>query len=572
MKPALDPQREINVALLAYRRYFGYIALFSGVSNLLMLVPPLYMMQVYDRVLTSRNDMTLFMLTLIALGFYLLGSLLEWVRGQVMIRMSCGMDERLGRRLFEAAFTRNLQQQDANPAQVLNDLATLRQFMTGQGLIALLDAPWLPLFVGVAFLFHPWFGLLATGGAVLLFGLGIWNELATRAGMAEANQLSLASARYLNGTLQNAEVIRALGMLPALRERWHGLQQRMIAAQAASSDRGGRINAMTRFVRIALQSLSLGLGALLVLDDQISAGMMIATSILLGRALAPVELAIGSWRQLGNARTSYQRLNTLLADFPPPPARLPLPPPRGQLSVEQLAVLPPGAPKTVLNGIHFRLEPGQALAIIGPSASGKSSLARALVGIWPAARGAVRLDGAELDQWSSEALGPHIGYLPQNIELFDGTIAENIARFGEADPQRVIEAAQMAGIHEMILRFPKGYDSPVGPGGVNLSGGQKQRIGLARALYGEPKLVVLDEPNAHLDDSGEAALLQAVQRLKAAGSTVVMVSHRQSVLAVVDRLLVLRDGLQQVFGPTAEVLKALRSVAVADHRAASTGS
>lgn len=572
MKPALDPQREINVALLAYRRYFGYIALFSGVSNLLMLVPPLYMMQVYDRVLTSRNDMTLFMLTLIALGFYLLGSLLEWVRGQVMIRMSCGMDERLGRRLFEAAFTRNLQQQDANPAQVLNDLATLRQFMTGQGLIALLDAPWLPLFVGVAFLFHPWFGLLATGGAVLLFGLGIWNELATRAGMAEANQLSLASARYLNGTLQNAEVIRALGMLPALRERWHDLQQRMIAAQAASSDRGGRINAMTRFVRIALQSLSLGLGALLVLDDQISAGMMIATSILLGRALAPVELAIGSWRQLGNARTSYQRLNTLLADFPPPPARLPLPPPRGQLSVEQLAVLPPGAPKTVLNGIHFRLEPGQALAIIGPSASGKSSLARVLVGIWPAARGAVRLDGAELDQWSSEALGPYLGYLPQNIELFDGTIAENIARFGEADPQRVIEAAQMAGIHEMILRFPKGYDSPVGPGGVNLSGGQKQRIGLARALYGEPKLVVLDEPNAHLDDSGEAALLQAVQRLKAAGSTVIMVSHRQSVLAVVDRLLVLRDGLQQVFGPTAEVLKALRPVAVADHRAASTGS
>lgn len=572
MKPALDPQREINVALLAYRRYFGYIALFSGVSNLLMLVPPLYMMQVYDRVLTSRNDMTLFMLTLIALGFYLLGSLLEWVRGQVMIRMSCGMDERLGRRLFEAAFTRNLQQQDANPAQVLNDLATLRQFMTGQGLIALLDAPWLPLFVGVAFLFHPWFGLLATGGAVLLFGLGIWNELATRAGMAEANQLSLASARYLNGTLQNAEVIRALGMLPALRERWHDLQQRMIAAQAASSDRGGRINAMTRFVRIALQSLSLGLGALLVLDDQISAGMMIATSILLGRALAPVELAIGSWRQLGNARTSYQRLNTLLADFPPPPARLPLPPPRGQLSVEQLAVLPPGAPKTVLNGIHFRLEPGQALAIIGPSASGKSSLARVLVGIWPATRGAVRLDGAELDQWSSEALGPYLGYLPQNIELFDGTIAENIARFGEADPQRVIEAAQMAGIHEMILRFPKGYDSPVGPGGVNLSGGQKQRIGLARALYGEPKLVVLDEPNAHLDDSGEAALLQAVQRLKAAGSTVIMVSHRQSVLAVVDRLLVLRDGLQQVFGPTAEVLKALRPVAVADHRAASTGS
>lgn len=572
MKPVLDPKREIDSAILAYRRFFGYIALFSAVSNMLMLVPPLYMMQVYDRVLTSRNQMTLLMLTLIALGFYMLGGVLEWVRGQVMIRMSNGLDARLGHRLFDAAFSRGLKQRDANPAQVLNDLATLRQFVTGQGLLALLDAPWLPLFIGISFLFHPWFGLLALGGAATLFGLGVWNEIATRAGMAEANQMSLASARYLNGTLQNAEVIRALGMLPALRQRWSGLQQRMIAAQAAASDSGGRINAMTRFVRVALQSLSLGLGALLVLDNQISAGLMIATSILLGRSLAPVELAIGSWKQLGNARSSYERLTALLKDFPPEPQRMDLPEPKGRLSVEQLTVLPPGAPKTVLNGIHFNLEPGEALAIIGPSASGKSSLARALVGIWPAMRGSVRLDGAELDQWSSEALGPHLGYLPQNIELFDGTIAENIARFGEADPLKVVEAAQMAGIHEMVLRFPQGYDSPVGPGGVNLSGGQKQRVGLARALYGQPRLVVLDEPNAHLDDAGEAALLQAVQRLKAAGSTVILISHRQSVLPVVDYLLVLRDGLQQVFGPTGEVLKALRPVAMADHRATGSGS
>lgn len=572
MKPALDPKREIDSAILAYRRFFGYIALFSAVSNLLMLVPPLYMMQVYDRVLTSRNQMTLLMLTLIALGFYMLGGVLEWVRGQVMIRMSNGLDARLGHRLFDAAFSRSLRQRDANPAQVLNDLATLRQFVTGQGLLALLDAPWLPLFIGISFLFHPWFGLLALGGAMTLFGLGVWNEIATRAGMAEANQMSLASARYLNGTLQNAEVIRALGMLPALRQRWSALQQRMIAAQAAASDSGGRINAMTRFVRVALQSLSLGLGALLVLDNQISAGLMIATSILLGRSLAPVELAIGSWKQLGNARSSYERLTALLQDFPPEPQRMDLPEPKGRLNVEQLTLLPPGAPKTVLNGIHFSLEPGEALAIIGPSASGKSSLARALVGIWLATRGSVRLDGAELDQWSSEALGPHLGYLPQNIELFDGTIAENIARFGEADPQKVVEAAQMAGIHEMVLRFPQGYDSQVGPGGVNLSGGQKQRVGLARALYGQPRLVVLDEPNAHLDDAGEAALLQAVQRLKAAGSTVILISHRQSVLPVVDYLLVLRDGLQQVFGPTGEVLKALRPVAMADHRATGSGS
>lgn len=560
MKPALDPQREIDAAVLTYRRYFGCIALFSGVSNLLMLVPALYMMQVYDRVLASRNEMTLLMLTLIALGFYLLGGLLEWVRSQVMIRISNGLDARLGPRLYDAAFARGLRQADANPAQVLNDLATLRQFLTGQGLIALLDAPWLPLFVALAFLFHPWFGLLALGGAVLLFGLALWNELATRAGMAEANQLNMAAARYMNATLQNAEAIRALGMLAALRGRWNALQQRAIAAQATASDRGGRINALTRGVRLALQSLSLGLGALLVLDDQISAGLMIATSILLGRALAPVELAIGSWRQLGNARSSYQRLTRLLEEFPPESPRMSLPAPRGQLAVEQLGVLPPGATKSVLSGIHFRLEPGEALAVIGPSASGKSSLARTLVGIWAPARGAVRLDGAELGQWPADALGPHLGYLPQDIELFDGSIAENIARFGAADAERVIEAAQMAGIHEMVLRFPQGYDSPIGPGGVNLSGGQKQRIGLARALYGLPKLVVLDEPNAHLDDAGESALLRAVQRLKAAGSTVVLISHRQSVLAVVDRLLVLREGLQQAFGPAGEVLDALRQL------------
>jgi len=560
MKPALDPRRDIDAAVLAYRRYFGCIALFSAVGNLLMLVPALYMMQVYDRVLASRNEMTLLMLTLIALGLYLLGGLLEWVRSQVMIRMSNGLDARLGPRLYDAAFARGLRQADANPAQVLGDLATLRQFLTGPGLLALLDAPWLPLFVVLAFLFHPWFGLLALGGALLLFALALWNDLATRAGMAEANRLNVASARYMNATLQNAEAIRALGMLAALRGRWNALQQRAVAAQAQASERGGRINALSRGVRTGLQSLSLGLGALLVLDDQISAGLMIATSILLGRALAPVELAIGSWRQMGNARSSYQRLTRLLEEFPPEPARMSLPAPRGQLAVEGLSVLPPGASKSVLDGIHFALAPGEALAIIGPSASGKSSLARALVGIWPPARGAVRLDGAELEQWPADALGPHLGYLPQDIELFDGSIAENIARFGTAEPERVIEAARMAGIHEMVLRFPQGYDSPVGAAGVRLSGGQKQRIGLARALYGLPRLLVLDEPNAHLDDAGEAALLQAVRRLKASGATVVLVSHRQSVLAVVDRLLVLRDGRQQAFGPTAEVLDALRTL------------
>ncbi|HLA32977.1 MAG TPA: type I secretion system permease/ATPase [Pseudomonas sp.] len=572
MRLTLDPRRDIDAALLCYRHLFGVLALFSGVINLLMLVPSIYMMQVFDRVLTSRNETTLLMLTLILLGLYLLSSLLEWVRGQVMIKMSAGIDAQLGERVFGAAFERSLKEHSANPAQVLSDLATIRQFVTGQGLIALFDAPWLPIYLIVAFLFHPWLGLFTVLGASILVALAVWNELATRKSLAEANQLSVLSANYVNSTLQNAEVIQAMGMLTVLRRRWFSLQKRIISAQAEASDRSARISSMTRFVRITWQSLSLGLGAMLVLENQISAGVMIAVSVLLGRAMAPVEQVIGSWRQMGNAKSSYQRLNRLLEEFPKPQPRMALPAPSGAVRIDQLLVTPPGSQQPAVNGVTLALAKGEVLAVIGPSASGKSSLARAMVGIWPAARGSVRLDGAEVGQWSREALGPHLGYLPQDIELFDGSIAENIARFGEVDSNKVIEAARLAGIHEMVLHFPKGYDTPLGIGGLGLSGGQKQRIGLARALYGQPTLLVLDEPNSNLDEAGEAALVRAVSTLKAAGSTVVLVTHRPSILGVVDKLLILKEGVQQLFGPRDQVLKALMPPPVAVNQTAESGS
>ena len=553
----LDPRHDIDAALLSYRRVFWALALFSGVINLLVLVPSLYMMQVYDRVLTSRNETTLFMLTLIALGLFMFSALIEWVRGEVMIRMSAGLDDALGERIFDAAFARSLREHNANPAQVLSDLATLRQLITGQGLIALLDAPWLPIFLLVAFIFHPWFGVLTLVLALVLIGLALWGELATRARLGEANRLGVQSAVYVNSTLHNAEVIQALGMLGPLRQRWSLLQQRIIAAQAHASDRSARITSTTRFVRISGQSLALGLGALLVLEGQLSAGMMIAMSLLLGRALAPVEIAIGSWKQFNAGRQSYQRLSQLLAQHPRERLRMPLPPPTGAVRLEQLYVGAPGASQPIVRGINFSLNKGDVLAVVGPSASGKSTLARALVGVWPPLGGSVRLDNAEISQWSADALGPHLGYLPQDIELFDGSVAaggDDLVGVLLAEARDVV---RHAGIHEMILRFPLGYDTPLGPGGLGLSGGQKQRLGLARALYGHPSLVVLDEPNSNLDEAGELALVQAINALKSSGSTVVLITHRPTVLAVVDHILVLKDGIQQAFGPRDRVLKAL---------------
>jgi len=557
MRLRLDPARDIDAALLRYRKLFWVIALFSGVINLLAVVPAIYMMQVFDRVMSSRNEMTLLLLTLMALGLFLLSSMVEWIRGQVMIRMSEGIDQDLGERIFGVAFQKSLKEHNANPAQVMSDLNALRQFVTGSALIALLDLPWMPIFLIVTGLLHPWLGLFTLLGAVILFALAIWNEHATRKGLDEANQMSVQASRYVNSTLQNAEVIQAMGMLGNMQRRWTAMQQKLIAAQAGASDKGAAISTVTRLVRTAWQSLAMAVAMLLILEGQITGGVMMAAGFLIGKAMLPAEQAISSWKQLDGAKASYQRLCELLEEFPRPAPKMPLPAPTGALRIERLVVTPPGSNKPVINGIDLTLNKGEVLAIIGPSASGKSSLARAMVGVWPSTHGSVRLDGAEISQWSREALGPYLGYLPQDIELFAGTVAENIARFAEVDSAKVIEAATLAGIHAMILRFPHGYDTQLGPGGMGLSGGQKQRIGLARALYGQPPLIVLDEPNSNLDDAGEAALVAAIGQLRQAGSTVVLVTHRPSVLAVIDKLLVLQDGNQRMFGPRDQVLKAL---------------
>ena len=557
-----SPRSELAEVLFRLRRTFYALAAFSGVINVLMLTPAVYMLQVYDRALVSSNVTTLLMLTVLVVGLYVLMALLEVVRSSVLIRVGNRLDMMLNKRVFGAAFERNLRRAGGNPAQALQDLSQVRQFLTGNGLFAFFDAPWTPIFLLVITLVHPLLGLITLIGSILLIALAYLTEVSTRKPLAEANQSALASGAFANNNLRNAEVIEAMGMLPAIRQRWFGNHLRTLEMQTLASDRAAYINGTTRFVRITLQSLILGTGALLAIEGKITPGMMIACSILAGRALAPVELAISTWKQLLTSRSAWERLNTLLSDFPAHKPGMPLPKPLGMVAVEGAYTTAPGSPVTILRGVSLNVAPGEALGIIGPSAAGKSTLARLLVGVWPATAGKVRLDGADVYQWDKEELGPWLGYLPQDVELFDGSIAENIARFGEIDGEAVILAAQQAGVHEMILRLPQGYDTPLGADGGSLSGGQKQRIGLARALYGEPSLIVLDEPNASLDDVGEAALIKALVELKQRGKTLVLISHRPTVMNIVDKVLVLREGAVQMFGSRDEVFSALRQASV----------
>ncbi|MDP2793588.1 MAG: type I secretion system permease/ATPase [Sulfurisoma sp.] len=548
---------ELTQALLALRQHFIAAGTFSFFVNLLMLVPSLYMLQIYDRVLTSRNETTMWMLTFLMLGLYVLEAALELVRSRLLVRAGIRLEEVLNRRVFAAAFEANLRKVGGNPGQALTDLTNIRQFLTGNGLFAFFDAPWAPIYLAVIFFLHPVLGWFSLAGACVLVALTWTTEAATRKPLAAANNAAIKSNAYATNNLANAEVIEAMGMLPALADRWLKRHNTHLALQAIASDRAGLIGAVTKFVRLTMQSLILGVGALLVIKGDLTPGGMIAASILMGRALSPVEQLIGNWKGFVANRGGYSRLGELLRQFPARPATMSLPPPRGEIAVEGLVAVPPGSQVAVLRGIGMAIAPGEVVAIIGPSASGKSTLARMLVGIWPPHGGKVRLDGADVYLWNKTELGPYIGYLPQDIELFEGTIAENIARFGEVDSDKVIAAAKRAGVHEMILRFPLGYDTQIGPGGDVLSGGQRQRIALARALYGDPALIVLDEPNSNLDDAGEAALVQSVLQLKAERKTVVVITHRTNIIGVVDRILILREGVVQAYGPRDQVLRAL---------------
>ena len=484
-------------------------------------------------------------------------SALEFVRSFVLIRIASQLDMQLNQRVYTAAFEQNLKRAGGHAGQALQDLTTVRQFLSGNALFAFFDAPWFPIYLLIIFLIHPYLGIFALCGTFIHMALAIWNEKATKMPLAEANRMAVSASNLATNNLRNAEVIESMGMLPNFAKRWFGLHTKFLRLQAEASEKAGIITATTKFVRVTLQSLILGFAALLVLDGKITPGMMIVCSILMGRVLNPVEQLIGVWRSWSSTKSAYARLNDLLVANPLRAVGMALPKPIGKVSVESLTAVPPGSGKAALSNLNFSITPGDVLGVVGPSGAGKSTLARVLVGIWPSAVGKVRLDGADIFQWNKAELGPSMGYLPQDIELFGGTVSENIARFGEVDAEKVVQAAKRAGVHEMILYLPHGYDTPMGDGGAGLSGGQKQRIGLARAMYDDPAFIVLDEPNSNLDEIGEQALIAAIQDLRARGKTIVMITHRASTLAATNKLLVLKDGVAQMFGPTLEVLEKL---------------
>ena len=553
-------ENSLQAALKACRGSFISVGIFSLFVNMLMLVPTFYMLQVYGRVVTSGSESTLVMLTLIMTLLVVTMGLLEWTRSRIMVRVSTKLDVLLSRHVYRASFKRALDSggMDAS-AQSLNDLTSLRQFLTGNGLFAFFDAPWLPIYIGVMFIFHPWYGWVAIASAIVLLCLAVANEKMTGKALAEANKENIAANLYTTKNLRNAEVIESMGMLGVLMGRWGQRQKRVLLLQSAASDKGGMITYASKSFRMLVGSLILGLGAYLAINHEINPGMMIAGSVLLGRALAPIDLIIGSWKGFISARSQYARLNEVLDRQKAEPQRMSLPAPEGHVLVESLMVSPPGSKVPIIKGVSFAVPAGAVVGIIGPSASGKSTLARALLGIWAPQHGVVRLDGADINNWDKQELGPHVGYLPQDIELFEGSISENIARFGEVDPEKVILAAKTSGVHEMILLLPDGYDTVIGSDGVNLSGGQRQRIGLARAIYGNPRLIILDEPNSNLDEVGERALAQAIQQLKATGATIFIITHRTSILAQLDLLLVMSAGSLSMYGPRDAVIAELNA-------------
>ena len=549
---------ELSAALRDVRHYFGFAALFSAAVNLLMLTPIIYMLQVYDRVVASGSVPTLAMLTILMVCLLLAMGGFEWVRSMVMIAASSRLEQRLRQRVSEATFNRALLSggMTAN-AQPMNDLSMLRQFLTGSSLFAFFDAPWVPIYILVMYIFHPLFALVGVFAVIIMLALALANEKTTSPKLQDANSLNSSVNNQLTGTLRNAEVIAAMGMGEDIRRRQEDGSEKVMDLQSTASRQAGAFTSTSKSLRVIMQSLTLGLGALLALRQEISPGMMIAGSLLLGRALAPIDLLVNTWRGFSVARAQYSRLGELLEKLPPQQLPMPLPTPRGRLSVENLFVLPPASQTAVVRNANFQLEPGEALGVVGPSASGKSSLARAILGVWPSARGAVRLDGAEIFTWDRDQLGPHLGYLPQDIELFDGSIADNICRFGEQDSEAIVAAAELAGVHQLVLGLPNGYNTMIGGSGGILSGGQRQRIGLARAVYRNPCLIVLDEPNSNLDDQGEKELVEALARIKQEGSTVIVISHRTLVLQSVDKMLVLKEGATVSYGPRSQVLASL---------------
>ena len=553
------PPSELRQALAALRPYFRQAAGFSLLTSLLVLAPTGYMLEVYDRVVNSRSHMTLAMLTLLVLAAYVLMEVLEWVRSEVMHEAAMVFDRNMSGRIFAAIFEANLKRLPGGTAQPMADFRAVRDFLHAPVVLALMEAPVALVYLVLIFSLAPAMGWAAVAAAIVQTFVGWLNERSTQPPLLAANRSAFAAQQYADGTLRNAQVIESMGMLRDIHLRWIRKQGEFLGLQAVASDYAGFYQAISKFLQNTVSSGLLGLGAWLLLHNELSGGAsaMIVGSILGGMVLSPLIKIVAQWQSVVNVRDAYSRLDSLLTNVPQRPPGMPLPAPQGKLLVENLVASAPGTQVPILRGVSFALQPGEVLAVVGPSASGKTTLARLLVGLWPAANGKVRLDGADVYSWNKVELGPHIGYLPQGVELFDGSVAENIARFGEVDQAKVEAAARAVGLHEFIMALPQGYDNPVGREGAMLSGGQRQRVALARALYGKPAFVVLDEPNSSLDEQGDAALATAISQLAARGTTFVVMTHRTSVLGVADKILLLRDGQTQMFGPRDDVLKAL---------------
>jgi len=547
--PAAAGRSALGRSIWAFRREFAWVGVFSLSINMLMLTPTLYMMQIFDRVMQSQNEFTLIALTLITTGLLAVMAFAEWLRSLLLVRIGVRFDEFLSARVFSASFEANLNQTTHSSMQSFTDLLNLRQFLTGNGVFAFFDTPWTPVYIGVLFLMHPLLGWVGVSFLLLLALLAWGSHRLTAPCYALAMNGWVQSITYLTSKLRNAETVQAMGMRGDLRRQWLHLYERQLSDAADAQRIAHRVQAFTKFVQYSQQSIMLAVGAWLVIRGELTAGAMVASNALMSYALRPISILVGTWKQLIDARLAYGRLAQLLDEHPERSADHAGDQVRGQITLRGLVATAAHRPQPILKGLNVEFQAGEVVAIVGPSGAGKSTLARCLVGIWPQIEGAVLLDGERMQDWSREALGQHIGYLPQDIELLDGTIAENIARFSQLDSVKVIEAAQRTGIHEMILRLPMGYDTPMGLAGGQLSGGQRQRVGLARALYGSPALMVLDEPSANLDDQGVAALAKAIQELKARGTTVVMVLHQRNLLNEADRVLVLNDGAITQFAP-----------------------
>jgi len=555
-------RNEIAAILRSFRREFFVSGIFSLVINVLMLSPTLYMLQVYDRVMASQNEFTLLVLSLVILFFFVVMSFAEWSRTRLLVRVGIRLDELLGTRVFNASFESYLNQNRVNPSLFFSDLIQLRQFLTGAGIIAFFDLPWTPIYMMVIFLLHPWLGYLSIFFAIIQIIMALLGHRRT-VEPAEIAVKSLSEANiFLQSKLRNVEALEAMGMIGNLRQRWNQRYQQALTLHNSAQQLTHRVTAWSKFIRYSQQSLILGAGAFFVIQGELSSSSMIASNVLMSRALSPIDLIVATWRQFISARTAYRRLKELLNNYPERASSISQTPPTGAITVADVVATASGRATPILEKINFSIPPGTITAIHGPSGSGKSTLARVMVGIWPEYSGEVLLDQTPIQHWNRNELGPYLGYLPQDVELFDGTIAENIARFAEIDSDKVIIAAKLAGLHEMILRFPKGYDTPIGEAGGLLSGGQRQRIALARAIYGDPVIIVLDEPNANLDDTGEAALVKTILDLKSRGRTIFLISHRAGILEIVDNLIILAEGKIQNAGPRTQVLANRAQLAV----------